>query len=182
MLSSIFVAIALVASPKEENFDYYLTEFSGHYLTESHPMAQLIEERLATSLFETSSKSEFLDRIYRLNESFKQRPERLSRFSKLNDLLQKAFQTRLAQARTFRRRSAVVGAIAGALLAIPIGKQLGTTKTLWLAVPTGMIAGAGVGFLLGHFLSYPSYEFSDELIARDVDIELEEIENNLKTP
>src|SRR3989338_2793607 len=98
MLTTLLLTLAFTVGgvPPEgadgnEVFEYYLGEFLTHELELSHPMAQLIANRLAESVFNTSKQDVFLSRIQKLREEIKKNPDRFERLVDLDHRLTKAF-------------------------------------------------------------------------------------------
>ena len=163
------------------SFEYYFKEYQTHFLEDSDPMIKLIERRLAESLFETNQETEFKRRLSLIQSLIDERPEKSKSLRRLNRLMQEQFSDRLTRAKQKRWLYAAGGALVGALIAIPIAKGLNaSSQTLWIAVPSGALAGGGMGFLLGHLLEMPKYEYSSTLITEDLDQALQTIDEMLK--
>jgi hypothetical protein len=178
---TLIIGAASSSQASDLDFEYYFKEYQSHYLEDSDPMIKLIERRLAESIFNTSQETEFKRRIHSIQSLVDERPESAQSLRRLNRLLQEEFSDRLKRARQKRWIYTAGGSLVGALIAIPIarGIQAGT-QALWIAIPAGALAGGGLGFLLGHLLEMPQYEYSSTLITEDLDQALQSIEDLLK--
>src|SRR5690606_22390996 len=118
-------------------------EFLEHHLELSDPMAELIEELLAESIFASNDSKAFYANLHRIRESLKTHPEELKRFVRLDRKMDQVFRERLQSAKRKRWIYGATGAAIGAVIALPVGKfALGTwSKTLLIAVPAGVLAG-----------------------------------------
>lgn len=166
----------------DQEFNYYLGEFVENNLEDQHPMQAYVETKLAESIFDTTDEAKFKKRIQSLQNAFRQYPDHLLRFDRLDTRLQQNFNAKLKRAKRIRWISAAGGAALGALVAIPVGKQLGSqlgAKALLISIPVGALAGAGAGFLLADLLAMPSYEYDSSGISPDLDLGMEEIERAL---
>lgn len=188
MIFNLILASAFILSPSDrlsqtgnEAFDFYWGEFTDHYLEQSHGMKGLIEDGLAESLFFTTSEQDFRFYIRELQLFLQQNPDRLADFRRLDRKLQREFEKRLEHAHKKRWLYSAGGAVAGALLALPAGQllpaTLGSAARLWIALPIGIVAGGGLGFLLGHLLESPAYAYSEGVLLEDLEWIEDELED-----
>jgi hypothetical protein len=176
-MTSLLMALQIFAvepaAEQASDFDFYLEELVSHELATSAPMSQLIIQNLATSIFDTDSAEVFYSRIAKLKEAFRDNPRRAERFVALNQALQKAFDTKLREAKRLRVIYSAAGSIVGALIGIPVGKAIGgSNKILLLTIPVGSAIGGGVGFLMGNLMAMPDYRFDSEAL----DFQMNELE------
>jgi hypothetical protein len=158
----------------DSNFDYYFGEFTTYEMKSDQPMGKLITERLAASMFDTTDEKTFRTRIQLLLNSEKENPDKTERYLKLDSYLSAQFESRLKEAKHKRLVYTAVGAVVGAVIAIPAGLMIGPkvtsmgTKVLLLTIPIGALAGAGAGFLLGNILAMPKYDYEPGVLSKDL--------------
>lgn len=149
-----------LGADSESEYAFYLSEMLNHSMPVDAPMAKLIEERLVETIFDSTDADVVKNRITALSTALKSRPELVERTIHLDRALTKAFDAKLAKAKTRRLIYAAGGAVVGALVAIPVGRLISTSaQTLWISVPAGALVGAGAGFLLGHLVEMPDYRY-----------------------
>jgi hypothetical protein len=181
VLCVVALTSTTLAESSTDSFEYYFKDYALHHLEDKDPLAKLIEERLAESIFDTTSELEFKNRIRAIQQLLEDRPERAQSLRRLNRLLEKNFQEKLSRAKQRRWLYSAAGAVVGALVALPISKSMSThAQTLWIALPVGALAGGGLGFLLAHLIEMPKYEYTSALISSDFDHSLNEIEDLMK--
>lgn len=179
MLAASLWLAALVGTT-DASYDYYKTEFEIHFLESKDPMAKLIDLRLADSIFDTTSETEFLSRLRELKRLVQENPERVGSLKRLDAYLQRRFEEKMKSAKKKRWLYAAGGAVVGALIAIPIAKAINGKNILWIAVPSGALAGGGLGFLLGHLLEVPKYSYTSQVLTEDIDDAIDRIDELLK--
>ena len=178
---------SLTAAPPEDAsdddaFEYYLGEFLTYEMDVKHPMAILIANRLAEAVFSTSKRAIFYGRIDRLRSAIKEHPAKYRRLVDLDRRLTKAFSIRIKEAKKKRLYYAIGGSAIGAVVAIPLGRIIGSqfsqigSKALWIAIPTGALAAGGLGFLLGNLLHVPDYSYEAGSLIEDLELLYEEME------
>ena len=113
-----------VPETEETTFEFYLGDFLDHQLDLDHPMARLIANRLASSLFETNSQDVFLKRLHQLKQAVATRPELQARFLNLNEKLKQAFELKIKTAKRKRLIYSAGGSLVGAVVGLPVGKIL----------------------------------------------------------
>src|SRR5262249_29461448 len=147
------------------DFDFYLQEMVSHELAPDAPMSRLIYEYLVEATFDTNSENVFKERLQRLAQAQQDHPDRMGRFQSLDRYLQREFEKKLKSAKTKRLIYAGAGAVIGALVAIPIGRAIHSgAQSLLIAIPSGALVGAGVGFLLGNLLAMPHYTYESGMV------------------
>lgn len=164
---------------QDQSFHFYLGEFVENKLPENHPMLSFIEDSLAEEMFNTNNSQLFKERIRKIQAAYRSNPNYITRFDQLDRRLEDTFQEKLKRAKRIRWLSAAGGAIIGALIAIPVGKQI-NSKALWIAVPTAALAGGGLGYLLADLLAMPDYDYSDVPISSDLEMGLADLEETLR--
>ncbi|MBN8554493.1 MAG: hypothetical protein J0L93_03530 [Deltaproteobacteria bacterium] len=182
-LLSVSVYAASEPIDNESEFGYYFNEFISHELDTTEPMAKLIVNRLAETIFDTTSKSEFEGRLRMLRSSLKAKPELLDRYMSLDARLRNEFDERIEKAKEKRMLYTVSGAVIGAVVGIPVGKVLSTStsmgmKVMAITIPAGALTGAGAGFLLGQLIEMPHYDLQEGALMGDLDLmnkELQEV-------
>lgn len=136
-----------------ESFEYYWEEFLTNELEAKDPMALLISERLAESLFDAKDEEEFLRLSDQMRATLKQRPDKAAHAVYLNNCLHREFTKRLQKQNQRKKIYSAAGAVVGTLVAIPAGhflsKKFGN-RLFWLVVPAGAVAGFGAGWFFGH--------------------------------
>lgn len=161
-------------------FDYYLGEFLQNHLEDNHAMHRLIEEGLATSLFDSNDKQIFYKKIQCLQDAYQERPDLSRRFKRLDGRMQREFQARLEAAKERRWIATAIGVGAGALIGIPIGYALKSrlgAQALWISIPATALAGGATGFLLGDLLYVPAFSYQPQFSEREFDRELDAIDH-----
>jgi len=180
MLFASFLLATLLGATEEGSYEFYKTEYQIHFLESKDPMAKLIDLRLANSIFETTNEAEFLSRLRDLRRLAHERPERIGSLKRLDSHLQKLFKERVKSAKKKRWLYAAGGVVVGALIAIPIVKAINGKNILWIAVPSGALAGSGLGFLLGHLLEVPKYTYTSQVLTEDLDDSIERIDELMR--
>lgn len=180
MIAQILLGTAFLLSSADEGsdselaFDFYLNELIEHEMSVDAPMARLIERHLIAATFNTTDGDILKDRLRRLAEAYRDNPDKVDRFKRLDNGFAVAFEKLMKSAKQKRLIYTAAGAAIGAVVAIPISKAIsGSSKVLLLAVPLGALAGAGAGFLLGQIMAMPDFEYERGFFSRD----LEEIED-----
>lgn len=161
-----------------EDFDYYYLEFTENFFKTDHKALDLIEDGLVQAMFSTTDAETFKEYIHLLHQAALQHPERFVLYDNLDFKLQKEFQIRLKAVQQKKIIYSVVGAVVGAVVAIPIGKHFVAktgAKLLWLSIPAAALAGAGAGYLLADLLYSPDYHYDEGSLTRDLDLYREEI-------
>ncbi|MDB5038278.1 MAG: hypothetical protein JWQ35_1806 [Bacteriovoracaceae bacterium] len=185
-IQSLLLALPLISQsppdvPNDETeFGYYYGEFLTYAMADDQPMAKLITDRLAESLFQASSSKELQDRLKLLKTSAREHPELLGRFVNLDTKMKRSFTGRVSKSKQKRLLYTVGGAVVGAIIGLPVGKLISahTTlgiKVLWIAVPAGALLGAGAGFLLSQILDMPENIQSSDFLSKDLESIREEI-------
>lgn len=167
----------------DQEFNFYLGEFAENRFEDGSSYQRLLEERLSAATLKTTRESVFKNRLRQLQEAYRRYPETQLRFQRLDELLQDGFSEKLKKAKRIRWISATGGAVIGALVAIPIGKSMGSSlagKALYIAIPIGALSGAGLGFLLGDIFAMPDYRYEDLGVSSDIESGLREIETALE--
>lgn len=163
-------SFATESTPKE-GFEFYLGEFLQNELEPTHEMKNIIRDGLAESILSASSESEFRQFIVKLQQSVQQYPDRRQDFERLNRSLDREFKELVKRGKRKRWLYAAGGAVVGAVIGIPIGKALGAklgSKIIYLSIPLAALAGGGMGFLLGDYLSLPSYDLQSGSFLDDL--------------
>jgi len=166
-------------------FDFYYGDFLNFDMKIEDPLAVLITHRLAEAVFSTTDGSEFKKRIQFLLDARQENPDKLDRFVKLDRILETEFDTRLKQAKQKRILYSEVGAVVGAIVAIPAGLLIGSqfsslgAKVLLIAIPIGALSGAGAGFLLGDLLAIPHYHYEPGLLSKGLQAYQDDEVNNM---
>jgi len=173
--------LEVYASPESGNeaFDFYFGEFIGNHLSTGHGMKRIIEEGLAASVFSSNSEREFMRFLEILDQAVRQYPEHYDSFRRVDRLMAAEFQRRVNYAKEKRLIYSAAGAVIGAAVALPVGGLLQGSlgkKALWIAVPTGVLAGGGAGFLLAHLRHMPKYHYERGQLTDDIDFFWESIE------
>ncbi len=158
-----------------EEFDFYFGEFVTFEVSEKEPqLGNLIMDRLAESMFNTNNGETFRTRLALLKKAYYDHPLKRMRFNALDARLQVMFESKMKAAKRKRWIYTASGALAGALIAIPIGKVIAssasTVRLLTIAVPIGAVTGAGAGYLLGSLLAMPKYEFTPGSLTTDLEV------------
>jgi hypothetical protein len=187
LLAAVFSFAMISQTPDIEDvtgneaFDFYFGEFILHELEGRHGMRRIIEEGLAKAVFSTNDSDQFYRFLHVLKEAMLEHPERLKSFQRLDRLMGLEFEIRMKKAKRMRWLYTAGGALAGALIAIPVGKVLSNTTKLGraalvIAIPSGILAGGGAGFLLGHLLAVPHYQYEAGDLSEDIGFHLDELE------
>jgi len=162
-------------------FQFYSEDFLEHEMEVTDPLARLISERLAESLFEAKDEAEFLDLARALRLHMNTEPDRWMRYLQLNTALKAEFERRLERAEYMRKVYSATGALIGTLVAIPAGyglSQFTGRKLYWLLVPAVGAAGAGLGFMLANLRYSVPASYSPEIFLDDLEEIRREIENS----
>lgn len=178
MIGALIVAASAWLLPSApEDFDFYLGELVTHELSADDKMSILINERLAESIFETSDEAIFKQRLTALHAALEKNPSKLDRFNDLDRRLSAVFAERVRQGKRVRLLYAAGGAVLGALVAIPIARLASTSRTaLFIAIPAGVLGGAGAGYLLGQMIGMPHYDLEGSLFNKDLEFMNTELE------
>ncbi|PIR22195.1 MAG: hypothetical protein COV44_09265 [Deltaproteobacteria bacterium CG11_big_fil_rev_8_21_14_0_20_45_16] len=158
-------------------FNLYYIEFTENYLEPKHGMKNIIEKSLAEAVFSSNDETQFKNFIRLLKNASESAPERNKDFRRLDRLLATEFETRMENAKSIRWIYSAAGAIAGAVVAFPIGKMVAGGRYLLLALPAGALAGAGAGFLLSDLINMPHYRYSEGDLTDDVNSKLNELDD-----
>lgn len=166
------------------DFTFYLSEFATSELPKGDPMQQIIVDHLVESVFNTTREDTFQQHIRLLKSTAKSNPDKADRFSTLDSRLKVEFDKKMKEAKQKRLIYTAGGAVAGAVLGIPVGKMLSNatsmgSKILYLTVPAGALAGAGAGYLLGDLIAVPNYSYEPGTMTRDLELVQQEIEEDL---
>ncbi|TVQ79867.1 MAG: hypothetical protein EA369_03710 [Bradymonadales bacterium] len=171
-LGLYFFANSLWARELPPEFDFYFYDFKSHQLAFDDPLARLISERLAESVFSVKTGEEVVRLLRLIEDSLAEQPERWPLSLSLHRALEREFEKRLALAKTKRKIYSATGAVIGVLVAIPAGYMLSKafgSQLLWLVVPVGGLAGAGFGFLLSDLRYSPPRSYDRDLLSQDLD-------------
>lgn len=155
-------ALSLTAYPDSTgnpDFDFYLGELIEDEREDKDPTHKLVAGYLAEAILQANSNEDFQNYLQVLNQAVREHPERHRRFRQLDRALQTGFQEKLKAAKKKRLIYAASGAIIGALVGIPVGRMLNSSKLIWISIPAGALAGGGLGFLLGNLIAKPDYEY-----------------------
>lgn len=187
LILSLFLLLGLTSfayakDSASDDFEFYLGEFLQNELQDQHAMKKIIREGLVQSILSASSESEFRQFIVRLQEGLRQYPDRRQEFERLDRSLDREFKDLIQKGKRKRWLYAAGGAVVGAIIGVPIGKGLSSklgTKIIYLTIPLAAVAGGSMGFLLGDYLSLPSYSLKKGAFLDDLRYS-EELRENLE--
>ncbi len=158
------------AESPDADFDFYVQELVAHELPDSDPMVPLIERGLVDAIFNTTKEAVFKDRLRKVHQLAREHPDRIERFDRLDRQFSQAFELKLKEAKRKRTIFTLGGAVAGAIVAIPVGRLISkSTQALLIAIPVGALVGAGAGYLLGDLVAMPDYSYEAGSLNTDLD-------------